>query len=435
MKATQIKISIGIMLVFSFLGSRAQLTGNEYPTVGQPCPDFTLSNVENYSKNTLSLKDVKGKWLILDFWSQSCKVCIASFPKVNRLQQQFKDEVQFVLVGNSSKKYNAGIIDLYDRISVKQNLDLAISFDSLLFDRFGVSVTPYIIIIDPNGIVRALTYTDDINEKTIGALLAGDPVNFNHNPNPIEKAELNVQTAFPPQYYPPNDPGLVHYSFLSKWNDRTPVAIYTKIDRNINSGWFRGTAMSLNRLYLIAYLGTSGWSDKDSLYAKFWSKPILELADTSLFFEEFSTKKGLYTYCLAINKEKANQSSLQRAMQADLYKLLGYHVKIEDRKMPCWFLVRTSDKPPLTKGEAEKRFADAAGGRFSNIPIHRLLGSIWSFHQGQSIFIDHTEITGNVDINLEANMFDLEQINQSLQSQGLKLIKGVKKMKVLVIRD
>src|SRR5690606_37218937 len=39
---------------------------------------------------------------ILDFWSHNCSACIASFPKLNQLQETLGDSVQIVLVNDES---------------------------------------------------------------------------------------------------------------------------------------------------------------------------------------------------------------------------------------------------------------------------------------------------------------------------------------------
>jgi|GEM_PF-3871412 len=58
-------------------------------------PDFEL-RVNN--KKT-SLQDYSGRWLILDFWAQSCRACFDTFPKANQMQLKFHDNLDWVLVG------------------------------------------------------------------------------------------------------------------------------------------------------------------------------------------------------------------------------------------------------------------------------------------------------------------------------------------------
>src|SRR5258706_7287535 len=69
------------------------------PEIGKPMPDFSVDNIKNYKTTKASLKDFRGKWLIFDFWGINCKACIASFPKINQIQQEFPDKLQMLLDG------------------------------------------------------------------------------------------------------------------------------------------------------------------------------------------------------------------------------------------------------------------------------------------------------------------------------------------------
>src|ERR1700730_16597752 len=68
--------------------------------IGKPCPSYIFENIQNYSKNQVSLSELKGKWLILDFWNNGCLGCVQSFPRINELAKQFAEKVQFILIGN-----------------------------------------------------------------------------------------------------------------------------------------------------------------------------------------------------------------------------------------------------------------------------------------------------------------------------------------------
>jgi hypothetical protein len=80
------KVLFGLMALIGFscvINAQGNDEAKCYPEVGKPCPDFTLHNIEYYSKKEASVKDFRGKWLILDFWNKGCGACIASFPKIN----------------------------------------------------------------------------------------------------------------------------------------------------------------------------------------------------------------------------------------------------------------------------------------------------------------------------------------------------------------
>ena len=49
---------------------------------GSPAPDFTASTIEG---NTIKLSDLRGKTVVLDFWSKSCTPCLRSLPMIETL--------------------------------------------------------------------------------------------------------------------------------------------------------------------------------------------------------------------------------------------------------------------------------------------------------------------------------------------------------------
>ena len=90
MKKIKIKLLLLGILMFEF-PLMAQDIILKSPEVGRPIPKFTLSDIQYYEKKNVSQADFIGKWLILDFFSESCSACFKSFPKINELQKEFKD--------------------------------------------------------------------------------------------------------------------------------------------------------------------------------------------------------------------------------------------------------------------------------------------------------------------------------------------------------
>src|SRR5690606_25210392 len=113
-----------------------------FPKIGKPMPDFTLNNILYYEKEQTSLKDFKGKWIVLDFWNRLCVNCIKSFPKVNDLRKEFKGKVEFFLVGRNDGKYYNGSEKVYQKVQDKYNLELPLVYDAGLFESFGVTSVP-----------------------------------------------------------------------------------------------------------------------------------------------------------------------------------------------------------------------------------------------------------------------------------------------------
>ena len=61
-----------------------------------PAPDFSLPT----DNGTISLKDLRGKVVYLDFWASWCTPCRKSFPWMNEINTRYKDKGLVVLAVN-----------------------------------------------------------------------------------------------------------------------------------------------------------------------------------------------------------------------------------------------------------------------------------------------------------------------------------------------
>jgi hypothetical protein len=69
------------------------------------------------------------------------------------------------------------------------------------------------------------------------------------------------------------------------------------------------------------------------------------------------------------------------------------------------------------------------------MPVSALINNIWGFNQDERTFLDETGIQGNIDLEMDCIWTDLNDVKKELRKNGLDLVKGEKKLKVLVIRD
>jgi thiol-disulfide isomerase/thioredoxin len=52
--------------------------------IGSTAPDFTVQDTDR----TVNLRDLRGKIVILNFWTSWCEPCIVEMPSLSRLQME-----------------------------------------------------------------------------------------------------------------------------------------------------------------------------------------------------------------------------------------------------------------------------------------------------------------------------------------------------------
>ena len=412
------------------------------PEIGKPMPDFTL-DVHYFKTKSVSMKDFKGKWLFLDFWFEVCGACIQSFPSVNTHYKEFKDDLTWLMVGLNSHRYK-GTQALYEKLRVKKNLEMPVAYDSVLVNKWNVHSYPHIIIVDPAGIVHSITSGRDLTTEKIRQLIKGDSVKF--YPKDVVESPKSVLKSGINNYKPER---ILYHSVLTQW-DGERQSIGFDLNRYVNEKiyllrTYDFSMIPLFGLYNQAYFGRWRWYvGQPSMYGNIYPEPILELKDSSLFQYDYNIEvgKGLYNYSLKVPQNEISRETIMRYMQQDLKRYFKYEAIVEEREMPVWLLTATADAKEKLKSKGSESFVTpgnvAAGFTMVNHPAEDLLHYVKFYIEELDLktqFIDKTGLTGNIDITLDADMTNMDDVRKALQNEGLDLIRGKKKMKVLIIRD
>jgi len=457
-----------IAISCSFLGSRAQLTLGPEPEVGKKCPNFELDTIDFYSKKKVKLEDFKGKWLILDFWAKNCSSCISSFPKISKLQKELQDTVQFVMVTYDDTEHEHR--QMYANYHKALHLQMPSAFAGTLnwktdistglWHQFNIGLLPHTIMIDPNGIVRAIT-SGGVNESKLKDLIRGKEVQFSKPSFAREKKEekdllkFDQRIPFEVNGNGAPDSDFMYRSLFSKWRPEIPSSLdrdiipdsYT-INHRKNLGRYEAVGVDLITIYKAAFFGTVSTSRDSALRDTYWPKPILQLTDSSIFQIDHAIGKNLFCYSLVVPKTKATKQFMMDVMQSDLQHYLGFDAKIEIKEMPYWRLIVTTNKTKtkikaldsLAKDSYDEIYGAGQGGIFKSYSMKSLVALISHYtgfesDAGRAFIVDETGIKGKIDLTVHWFVNDLSGIRQALQKNGLDIVPGKKEMKVLVIRD
>lgn len=113
----------------------------------QQAPDITLLTLDG---KKLSLTDLRGKPVLIDFWATTCVTCVKELPEMIRFYNDYKDRgVRVIGVAMSYDPPNQ-VLNLHDRIKIPYTIALDLKAEAA--QAFGdVRLTPTHFLIDPSG--------------------------------------------------------------------------------------------------------------------------------------------------------------------------------------------------------------------------------------------------------------------------------------------
>ncbi len=127
-------------------GINYKLVPNLEPmTDKSPTPDFTLPGP---SGKKVSLKDFRGKVVLLNFWASWCVPCRQEMPAMERLYQEFKGK-DFVMLGVNVKDQRKQALEFVKELKITYPILLDEHGDvGLLYGAWGLPTT---YLLGPKG--------------------------------------------------------------------------------------------------------------------------------------------------------------------------------------------------------------------------------------------------------------------------------------------
>jgi thiol-disulfide isomerase/thioredoxin len=146
----------------SDLDDKLKRRGTHYKLLGEAAPELVAVD-EVFPTVKLSLAELRGKVVLLDFWATWCAPCIEAFPTMLEWKQDYAPQ-GFAIVGVTRFYGNAqGVsvdnlteVDFVKRFAKAHELtyDIAIAKDETNHRTYGAPVIPTAVLIDRKGVVR-----------------------------------------------------------------------------------------------------------------------------------------------------------------------------------------------------------------------------------------------------------------------------------------
>ncbi len=157
------------------VAQRTRTEGPPFP-VRLPAPEFPADATWANTSKPLQLKDLKGKFVLLDFWTYCCINCQHVLPTLHKLEKAYPNEL--VVIGVHSAKF--------DEEQEAENIEQAVLRHGIehpvindaghgIWKSYGVRAWPTIVLIDPEGFVVAKAGGEFKFEAVDAALKAALP--------------------------------------------------------------------------------------------------------------------------------------------------------------------------------------------------------------------------------------------------------------------
>ncbi len=136
---------------------------------GNPAPDFTLADVNG---KYVSLNDLKGKYIYIDFWATWCGPCKEEIPHLKELEKKYRDRnIHFVSISFDNEKSHEGWLNF-----VKDNelSGIQLFADSashnVLSEAFNIQLIPRFVLLDQEGKIVDANAPRPSDEKLVTLL-------------------------------------------------------------------------------------------------------------------------------------------------------------------------------------------------------------------------------------------------------------------------
>lgn len=402
--------------------------------IGETIPEITITNLYNYPGSSLKLSSLKGKLVILDFWSTWCASCIEAFPKLQQLQKQFDSQLQVLLVNtykaDDIKKVNSFFAKRAINTGEKMTLPFSLLQTSLM-GYFPFKFVPHYVWIDKKGRLIATTSQFEVTAANIKAVIEGNAASFH-----MKKDALDFDYKVP--LFVNGNAGTGN-AFLYR-------SVFTNYIEGIGgiSGIERTADEKISRMYLF---NTDALTMLRTAYPGKLELPpnriIIDACDSNKFQFGAAEDTLMYknSFCYDITVFPTTLEDMLVFMQQDIYRVFHVRVKSEKRNINCML---------LQQAEKLKNIYSTGGNPVINIdkrspqnylknqPLNVFI-DILNHHRAmkQLFVIDDTTGIPNIDIQFPAGFweFNIQSVKAFLYDLGFNLAEDLVNMEMAVITD
>lgn len=376
--------------------------------VGQLVPESFWQQEHTFYRDGKISKEnlmaLKGKLLLIDFWSSWCIPCVEMLPKVESLAAQFSKDFAVLLVNTQASSVAGEVLS-------KTGVGLASVFsDRSIWSLFPHRLVPHYVWIGKDGRLLATTSANEVTAENVSKYLDKGLLTVMKKVDRDPSAWLFTDTS-------ENDM-VVYRSILGKGRISGMGSSRQLLDWNNGGRRMVITNTSLESMYEMAFRGLDESYDSKRLR--------LSMSDRSVFgFQGVdSSRKAWYainSYSFDLMVRPATDRQLYKHMLEELNRATGFYGRLEARTEPC-FVLRVTDRPLL-----ERRATKDLG------IMGRLVYQLNNLNLGKMV-VDQTGHPYGIGEKLDPSM-DIKTIRKKLESYGLELVSKKASVNYFLVGD
>jgi thiol-disulfide isomerase/thioredoxin len=446
-------IAILLFAVITFQCTYAQSNASAINqlNIGDQCPNFQFAHLINYSKKSARLSDFKGKLVIIDFWATWCGSCYRAMPHLSGLQKKYGDKL---IVIAATYEDSLTVFPMLKKNRILKATSFPILYSDKALPKYFIhKQIPHTVVIDQQGIVKAITSPEELSDDKVKAMISHESVALKY-----KKDLMHFDSSKPLLFgamgndLPLSANSLVSNSILMKYNDgignRTQWPFVLGEIAKISCS---GPIVQLYRTALATHQlpNTMMFNPEFPLLMQY-SRIIWEAKDSLLFNGLSNDKKHLlktdtskcWYYELVLPRK--DSLKLNSFMLQDLNRYFGMMYGLEGlkekRKVQCWALVRSTPDKFTTDNEKWVFKADTDTHQMNVRKCKTRDFLFWWYSKWRSY--EPIPIVNEADENDLMN-FDLdvsptatmEVIADKLKHYGFTFKKVERDLNMIVIRD
>ena len=402
--------------------------------IGEKLPDIVLTNLYNYASSSVHLSSLKGKMIILDFWSTWCGSCIEAFPKMHHLQKEFDGELQVFLVNTFAGDSIQKVKPFFQRRSAGTGEKITLPYSLLqmpVSPYFPYRFIPHYVWIDKSGKVIAITSQFEVTSSNIRSALTGNTAGIR-----TKKDMLDFDNS-KPLFVKGNGgdgDGFVYRSVFTNYIEG--LGNVGGIERTKDGRITRLYQVNISLLDLLR----TAYPGKLELPG---NRIIQETKEANKFRYGSTEDTLLYTNacCYDLTVPPATMKEVELFMQQDIFRIFHIRVKNEERSMPCLIIkLAENNASCLTKGGRQEIDITKSSLRkyLQNQPL-TVLAEILNNHVAtqQMPVIVSDDVRQHIDLDFPPGFdtMNIETLRTFLINAGLLLTQEDRKITVAVITE